>query len=127
MIAHQTKMKNLVVRDRSMGYNPYDLMKFCTDPTKERFGVIEFAIGVKVSVSFKQAVGEVDESEWRRLYRKTDKGLAETGQEYAEVCFVPAELARKKDGPEFRYLAGREVLEQPCMEWTIKSVCRFLQ
>ena len=31
-----------------------------------------------------------------------------------EVCFVPEELARKKDGPCFRYLAIRgKVLEQP--------------
>ena len=30
------------------------------------------------------------------------------GQEYAEVCFVPR-MARKKDGPVFRYLAIREV------------------
>ena len=88
-------------------------MRFCDDPKKLRFGVIEFAIGAKVSESFKRAVGEVEESEWCRLYRKTEKGLVATGQEYAEVCFVPDELARKKDGPEFRYLAIREVLEQP--------------
>ncbi len=91
----------------------HDLMRFCDDPKKLRFGVIEFAIGAKVSESFKRAVGEVEESEWRRLYRKTEKGLVATGQEYAEVCFVPEELARKKDGPCFRYLAIREVLEQP--------------
>ncbi len=90
-------------------------MRFCADANKERFGVIEFGIGAKVSESFKRAVGEVEESEWRRLYRKTDKGLRDTGQEYAEVCFVPEELARKKDGPVFRYLAIREVLEQPAL------------
>jgi hypothetical protein len=49
------------------------------------------------------------------LYLKTEKGLRDTGQEYAEVCFVPEELARKKDGPVFRYLAIREVLEQPAL------------
>ena len=91
----------------------HDLMRFCADPNKERFGVIEFAIGAKVTESFKRAVSEVEESEWSRLYRKTDKGLVATGQEYAEVCFVPDEMARKKDGPVFRYLAIREVLEQP--------------
>lgn len=84
-------------------------MRFCANPNKGRFGVIEFAIGAKVTQSFKRAVGEVEESQWSRLYRKTDKGLVATGQEYAEVCFVPEELARKKDGPVFRYLAIREV------------------
>jgi hypothetical protein len=93
----------------------HDLMKYCADPNKERFGVIEFAIGAKVTESFKRAVSEVEESEWRRLYRKTERGLVATGQEYAEVCFVPEELGRKKDGPVFRYLAIREVLEQPAL------------
>jgi len=60
-------------------------------------------------------VGEVEESEWHRLYRKTEKGLIDTGQEYAEVCFVPEEMARKKDAPAFRYLAIREPLEQPIL------------
>lgn len=102
------------VRSDTAGYQ-HDLMRFCADPNKERFGVIEFAIGAKVSASFKQAVGEVEESQWRRLYRKTEKGLVDTGQEYAEVCFIPEDLARKKDGPVFRYLAIREVLEQPSL------------
>jgi hypothetical protein len=35
----------------------------------------------------------VEECEWRRLYRKTNNGLVGTEQEYAEVCFVHAELA----------------------------------
>jgi Transposase DDE domain group 1 len=102
------------LRTDTAGYQ-HDVMRFCADPNKERFGVIEFAIGAKVSESFKQSVGEVEEGEWRRLYRKTDKGLVDTGQEYAEVCFVPEEMARKKDGPVFRYLAIREVLEQPVL------------
>jgi len=105
-------VSKVYLRSDTAGYQ-HDLMKFCADPNKERFGVIEFAIGAKVSESFKRAVSEVEESEWRRLYRKTEKGLVVTGQEYAEVCFVPEELARKKDGPVFRYVAIREVLEQP--------------
>ena len=60
------------VRSDSAGYQ-HDLMAFCADPNKERFGVIEFAIGVKVSEAFKTAVREVEESEWHRLYRKLIK------------------------------------------------------
>lgn len=107
-------VSKVYLRSDTAGYQ-HDLMKFCADPNKGRFGVIEFAIGAKVSESFKRAVSEVEESEWRRLYRKTEKGLIDTGQEYAEVCFVPEEMARKKDGAVFRYLAIREVLEQPAL------------
>jgi hypothetical protein len=107
-------VSKVYLRSDTAGYQ-HDLMKFCAEPNKERFGVIEFVIGAKVTESFKRAVSEVEESEWRRLYRKTEKGLMDTGQEYAEVCFVPEEMARKKDGPVFRYLAIREVLEQPVL------------
>jgi len=105
-------VSKVYLRSDTAGYQ-HDLMRFCADPNKLRFGVIEFAIGAKVTGSFKGAVSEVEESEWHRLYRKTENGLVVTAQEYAEVCFVPEELARKKDGPVFRYLAIREVLEQP--------------
>jgi len=107
-------VSKIYLRSDTAGYQ-HDLMRFCSETNKGRLGVIEFAIGAKVSGSFKRAVLEVEESDWRRLYRKTDKGLVATSQEYAEVCFVPEELARKKDGPVFRYLAVREVLEQPAL------------
>ena len=107
-------VSKVYLRSDTAGYQ-HELMKFCADPSKGRFGVIGFAIGAKVSESFKRAVSEVEESEWRRLYRKTDKGVIDTGQEYAEVCFVPEGLARKKDGPVFRYLAIREILHQPAL------------
>jgi hypothetical protein len=107
-------VSKVYLRTDTAGYQ-HDLMKFCADPNKERFGVIEFAIGAKVSESFKRAVSEVEKSEWHPLYRRTEKGLVATDQEYAEVCFVPSELARTKSGPEFRYLAIREPLEQPAL------------
>ncbi|MFH0823950.1 MAG: IS1380 family transposase [Pseudomonadota bacterium] len=107
-------VSKVYLRSDTAGYQ-HDLMRFCANPNKPRFGVIEFAIGAKVSESFKRAVSEVEESEWCRLYRRTKKGLIDTGQEYAEVCFVPDEPARKKDGPVFRYVAIREVLEQPAL------------
>ncbi len=105
-------VSKVYLRSDTAGYQ-HELMRFCAEPKKLRFGVIEFAIGAKVTESFRQAVREVEESDWHSLYRKTENGLVTRGQEYAEVCFVPDELARKKDGPCFRYLAIREVLEQP--------------
>jgi hypothetical protein len=73
-----------------------------------RFGVIEFAMGVDVTAAFKTAVAEV--SEWHSLYREVDGRRQATGQEWAEVCFVPAWAATKKDGPSYRFLAMREPL-----------------
>jgi hypothetical protein len=36
----------------------------------------------------------------------------ETGQQWAEVCFVPNAIGHSKKGPEYRYLAIREALRQ---------------
>jgi hypothetical protein len=110
------------LRTDSAGYQ-HDVMSYCAQGKNERFGIIDFAISVKVTASFKQAVREVDESEWRKLYRKTKKGMEYTGQEYAEVCFVPEELARKKDGPVYRYLAIREMLEQTIVPGMEEQLC----
>ncbi|MDQ7783714.1 MAG: IS1380 family transposase [Desulfomonilaceae bacterium] len=107
-------VSKVYLRTDTAGYQ-HDLMEFCADPHKPRFGVIDFCIGAKVTESFKQAVSEVEEPEWSRLWRKTEDGLVDSGQEYAEVCFVPAEMARKKNAPTFRYLAIREPLEQPAL------------
>jgi len=35
-----------------------------------------------------------------------------TKQEYAELCYVPESLARKKNGPDYRFITIREPLEQ---------------
>lgn len=100
------------VRTDSAGYQ-HDFMGYLAEGKHKRFGVIHFSISVKITESFKKAVWEVEECEWKKLYRMTDDGPVDTGQEYAEVCFVPQELARKKDGPVYRYIAIREVIEQP--------------
>ena len=55
----------------------------------QRFGVIEFAVGVDVTREFKAEVAQVGEEEWRELYREVDGRRAETGQQWAEVNFVP--------------------------------------
>ena len=45
----------------------------------------------------------------------------DTGQEWAEVCFVPNEIGNKKDGPEYRFLAIREPFAQPELPGLEKS------
>ena len=89
-----------------------DLLSYCAEGKNERFGVIEFAIGVDVTPEFKQAVAEVEEGEWHQLEREVDGKRVPTGQEWAEICFVPNWTAQRKDGPTYRFLAIRELLEQ---------------
>ncbi|MFH1087850.1 MAG: IS1380 family transposase, partial [Chloroflexota bacterium] len=92
--------------------NQKDLLRYCAEGKNERFGIIEFAIGVDVTAEFKRAVAEVAEGEWQPLEREVDGERVKTGQEWAEVCFVPNWTAQRKEGPTYRYLAIRELLEQ---------------
>ena len=69
---------------------------------------------------FKKAVAEVEDAEWKPLYKVIDGKRVKTSSEWAEVCFVPNAICHSKKGPEYRYLAKREVmaeqLELPGME-----------
>jgi hypothetical protein len=89
-----------------------DLLQYCAEGKNERFGVIEFAIGVDVTLEFKRAVAEVEEGDWHTLEREVDGQLVPTGQEWAEVCFVPNWTAQRNDAPTYRFLAIRELLQQ---------------
>jgi len=99
------------LRSDTAGYQ-WDLMRYCAEGGNKRFGIIEFAIGADVTPEFKKAVMEVEDADWHSLSREVNGKQVETGQEWAEVCFVPAGMGYKKDGPEYRYLAIREPLKQ---------------
>ena len=66
-----------------------ELLIYCAEGRNERFGVIEFAVGVDVTAEFKKAVAAVEEKEWHPLEREIEGRKLATGQEWAEVCFVP--------------------------------------
>jgi len=89
-----------------------ELLQYCAEGKNERFGIIEFAIGVDVTPEFKRAVAEVEETEWHPLEREVAGKMVPTGQEWAEVCFVPNWTAQHKDGATYRFLAIRELLAQ---------------
>jgi len=89
-----------------------ELLRYCAEGQNERFGVIEFAVGVDVTPEFKQAVAEVAGGEWHPLERLVDGKPVRTEQEWAEVCFVPNWVAHRKRGPEYRFLAIRDPLRQ---------------
>ncbi len=104
-------VKKVLVRSDTAGYQ-HDLMKYCEMGKDKRFGRIEFAIGCDVTREFKKAVGEIKEGEWKVLYRDENGRRVETRREFAEVCFVPCAIGHSKKGPEYRYIAIRERMEE---------------
>lgn len=89
-----------------------DLLRYCAEGQNVRFGVIEFAVGADVTQEFKDAVAEVEESAGHSLEREIDGRKVASGQEWAEVCFVPTWAGLSKKGPGYRFLAIRELLQQ---------------
>ena len=103
----------VMLRSDTAGYQQ-DLLRYCAEGRHERFGEIGFAVGVDVTVEFRRAVSEVSEQDWQRLYQKVGKYRVDTGQEWAEVNFVPDWIGRSRKSPEYRFIAIREQLkEQP--------------
>ncbi len=100
-------VKKVRLRSDTAGYQ-HNLLRYCEMGKNERFGKIEFAIGCDVTAEFKKAVAEVRESDWKTM-SKTVRGKK---REWAEVCFVPSAIGNSKKGPEYRYMATREKLEQ---------------
>lgn len=97
------------LRSDTAGYQ-HELLRYCEMGENHRFGRIEFAIGSKVSDSFKMAVSEISDSGWQPVYKTVGKKKIETGTQWAEVCFVPNEIGHSKNGPEYRYIAKRKLL-----------------
>jgi len=88
-----------------------DLLKYCAEGRDPRFRVIRFAIGADVTDAFKTAVRSHDVA-WQRLLRKENGRLLDTGQEWAEVCYVPDWAGRSKKAADYRFIAVREPLER---------------
>jgi hypothetical protein len=103
-------VENVYLRSDTAGYQ-HDILKYCEKGENRRFGRIEFAIGADVSKEFKQAVAEAEE--WKPLMKEVKGEWKPTAKEWAEVCFVPNEIAYAKNAPVYRYLATRELLRQP--------------
>ena len=102
------------LRVDTAGYE-HALLRYCEESKNERFGKIEFAIGCDVTSEFKKAVAEVAQEDWKPIRKEIRGVLMNTGQEWAEVCYVPNAIACRKQGLEYRYLAIREALPQPAL------------
>lgn len=104
-------VKKVQVRMDTAGYDK-ELLTYLAEGKDERFGVIDFAIGVDVMPQFKTAASEVKESDWHPVYFEDSEGdRRKTDQEYAEVCYVPNWAGHKKSAPTYRFLAIRQPIE----------------
>jgi len=97
------------LRSDTAGYQ-HELLRYCAKGENERFGRIEFTVGCDVTPEFKKAVMEVEESDWKAIYKEFDGHRMKTNQEWSEVCFIPNAIGHSKDAPVYRYLATREVM-----------------
>ena len=108
-------VKKVSLRSDSAGYQE-ELLLYCGEGKDPRFGVIEFAVSADVTEAFRAAVLATAESEWKPLIRRFDGQPQETGQEWAEVCFVPSWAGHSRKLADYRFLAIREPLRQLDLE-----------
>jgi len=99
------------LRSDTAGYQ-HNLLKYCAMGKNERFGKIEFAIGCDVTPEFKKAVLETPDLEWKVLTKNVKGKEIDLNKEWAEVCFVPNAIGHSKKGPEYRYIATREIMQE---------------
>ena len=90
------------------------VLRYMAIGESKRFGVIEFAVSCDVSPQFKEVVKGTKDSDWQPIYKEVNGKRVKTGREWAEVCYIPNEIAFSSKDPEYRYIATREALsDQP--------------
>ncbi len=103
-------VETVTVRSDTAGYQ-YDFLEFMETGTS-RFDKIGFSVSCDVSKSFRQAVLEVGEQEWKPIVlTDADGNRFIIKQEVAEAFFVPETKNKSKNAPVFRYLATRETVD----------------
>ncbi|MEK7280963.1 MAG: IS1380 family transposase [Chloroflexota bacterium] len=101
------EIEKIRIRTDSAGYQ-HDVLKFCATGDGGKRDPIEFTISNDMTEEFRQAAMATVKEDWETLCRE---GLA-TGQEWAEVVYVPNAIAFKLSAPQYRYIAIREPLRQ---------------
>ena len=102
-------VEKVCLRSDTAGYQ-HDLLRYCQKGDNARFGRIEFAIGYDVTQEFKKSVLETEDKDWLPIYSDFSGTKVKTGQEWAEICFIPSAIAHSKNDPVYRYLAIRETM-----------------
>jgi hypothetical protein len=105
-----TGVNEIFFRSDSAGYQ-HELLRYCEEGKNKRFGKIKFAIGCELSAAFRNAVKATPESDWHPIYNINSYGeTKETGQEWAEICFVPNNLGLTRKNTVYRFIATREIM-----------------
>jgi Transposase DDE domain group 1 len=95
-------VKKVSLRSDSAGFQQ-DILLYCGEGKDPRFGVIEFAVSADVTEAFRAAVLATAESEWKPLIRMFDGQPQQTGQEFAEVCYVPDWAGHSRKRADYRF------------------------
>ena len=107
-------VEEVYVRSDTAGYQ-HNLLRYCDMGHNRRFGRIKFAIGCDIISEFKKAVLLDKDTLWNPIYRTIKGNKEKTKQQWGEICFVPNAIGKSKKGPEYRYIAVREELEEPIL------------
>jgi hypothetical protein len=108
-------VKKVRMRSDTAGYQ-HELLTYCDREDNKWCGRIEFTVGSDVTHAFKEAVMEIEDEDWTVLMKREVSGeLRETSRQWAEVCFVPSAIGHSNNGPEYRYLAIRERMQDQLM------------
>ena len=105
------EIEKLGVRMDSAGYQ-HDVLRYCATGDEGRRDVIEFTVSNDMTVEFRRAVMDTAQEEWKPLFRMERGKQVGTGQEWAEVVYVPNAIAFTSKVPVYRYIAIREPLRQ---------------
>lgn len=108
-------VNRVYLRSDSAGYK-YELLDYCHEGENARFGRIEFCVSSMASKEFRESVSEVAEADWQPIYMEIGDRKVASGQEWAEICYVPSRKGFRLDAPLYRYLAVREKIFQPVLK-----------
>jgi hypothetical protein len=95
----------------SAGYQ-HDVLRYCATGDEGKRDIIEFTVSNDMTAEFRSAVMEAEEENWRPLYRTERGRMVATGQEWAEVVYVPNAIAFTSKVKPYRYMAIRELVKQ---------------
>ena len=95
-------VEKVCMRSDTAGYQ-WDLLRYCEEGRSDRFGRIEFVVGVDITSAFRDAVHTTPDITWH--------DLGDSGQQWAEVAFVPNGMSHTKKG-SYRFIATREPVRQ---------------
>lgn len=104
-------IEEVYVRSDSAAYQ-HELLRYCDLGENEHFGRIKFAVASDVTDALREAISIDKDIQWNPIYKEVKGKKEESGQEWAEVCYVPNAIGHSKNGPEYRYIAIRELQEQ---------------